>query len=176
MAKKAKSSTGGRDDASADRAAGSNGHPGNSPGATPSSGAGFLLWQVSNHWQRSLRHALGPYGITHVQYILLSGIAELETMAEEVTQARLAQQCRTDVMMTSQVVRTLESSGFIERHDHPTDRRAKRLVLTAEGLDKLNQATPAVLDADENFFSALGKKQGKLIKHLAALGETERPI
>ncbi|WP_445680087.1 MarR family winged helix-turn-helix transcriptional regulator [Radicibacter daui] len=167
MAKKAKSGAVTRDVA----AAGSNGSAG-----TPSSGPGFLLWQVSNHWQRTLRQALGPFNITHVQYILLSGIAELEAMGEEVTQARLAQQCRTDVMMTSQVVRTLESAGLVERHDHPTDRRAKRLVLTAEGLDKLNQTTPAVLDADENFFSALGKKQGKLIKHLATLGESERLI
>ena len=44
---------------------------------------------------------------------------------EPVTQARLASYAHLDIMMTSQVLRTLEKKRLLERASHPTDHRAK---------------------------------------------------
>ncbi len=134
-------------------------------------GTGFLLWRATNLWQRAMRQALEPLGLTHVQFMLLAGMAELRQNISAPSQAQLAAQCRTDVMMTSQVVRALETAGLLQRKDHPTDRRARYLLLTPLGEAKLAQAYPAVEQVDSAFFGVLGKKQGKLHKHLGALQE-----
>jgi hypothetical protein len=36
--------------------------------------SGFLLWQVTNLWQREIKKALEPYGITHSQFVLMASI------------------------------------------------------------------------------------------------------
>ncbi len=138
----------------------------------PENSPGFLLWQVANHWQRLQRQSLEVVGITHVQFILLAGLAFLEAKDRVVTQARLAQFCRTDAMMTSQVVRSLEQTGLLARAHHPEDKRAKRLALTEKGAEVLNRAMPAVLDADLDFFCRLGDAKPDLVEALRKLVAT----
>lgn len=126
----------------------------------PENSPGFLLWQAANQWQRQLRAALDPLGVTHVQFVLLAGLAWLEHRGEAPTQVRLAGFCRTDAMMTSQVVRAIERSGLVERRRHPTDSRARLLRLTPQGVEVLNQAMPAALAADAVFFGVLPDPKG----------------
>jgi DNA-binding MarR family transcriptional regulator len=114
---------------------------------------GFLLWQMANLWQRRIRAALAPLGITHVQFVLLAGIAWLTDTGQTVTQVALAMHAHTDIMMTSQVVRTLEDRGLITRTAHPTDTRAKLLALTAEGRAVTQRAVTLVEAADARFFA-----------------------
>ena len=102
---------------------------------TPLESPGFVLWQVSNRWQRHLRDSLSSLELTHVQFVLLAGLMWLEEAGETVTQKRLATHATLDVMMTSEVLRTLEGKGLLERLEHPSDARAKQLRLTALGRD-----------------------------------------
>src|SRR3546814_15453085 len=44
----------------------------------PENSPGFLLWQVTNQWQRRLRATLEPLGLTHVQFVLLAGLRSEE--------------------------------------------------------------------------------------------------
>lgn len=122
----------------------------------PENSPGFLLWQVANQWQRRQRAALDPIGITHVQFILLAGLGYLQEKHGVVTQARLAQFCKTDAMMTSQVLRTLERQALVARTKHPSDQRAKSLLLTEGGKAVLNKAMPVVLACDGQVFGVLG--------------------
>lgn len=135
----------------------------------PENSPGFLLWQVTNQWQRALRHALEPAGLTHVQYVLLAGLAWLEENEGMVTQARLAQFCRTDPMMTSQVVRTMERDGFLTRERHPTDSRARALRITESGVERVNAAMPTVMRCDKDFFARLGDGQRVFLRDLLQL-------
>lgn len=135
----------------------------------PENSPGFLLWQVTNRWQRYLRQALDPLGLTHVQFVLLAGLGFLSAKEGTVTQSRLAAFCRTDPMMTSQVVRTLENAGFLTRQTHPKDSRAKALTLTAEGVELLNKAMPTVQSADHAFFDSLGAGHTGFVHQLRAL-------
>ncbi len=54
----------------------------------PASSPGFLLWKVSNAWQRRQRAALEPFGLTHSQFVLLA-TATWFGASETLTQARL---------------------------------------------------------------------------------------
>lgn len=140
----------------------------------PENSPGFLLWQVTNLWQRRLRARLEGVGLTHVQFVLLAGLAWLEGREGSVSQSRLAQFCRTDAMMTSQVVRALESAGLVRRSANAKDGRAKALGVTDAGADVLNKAMPAVLETDSAFFGTLGAGgQGDLVQALRRLWQAQ---
>ena len=116
---------------------------------------GFLLWNLENLWQREQRRALRPFGITPVQLLLLSGLAEKTTEQDSVSQVELARHCRTDPMMTSQVIRTLLRLRLIERTRHHRDKRAFTVCLTIEGHDIRRRAETAMRRVDEQFFAPL---------------------
>jgi DNA-binding MarR family transcriptional regulator len=56
--------------------------------------------------------------------------------------------------MTSQVLRTLEQKGLVERAADPADSRARRLHVTAAGAELAPRAVEAVERIDAEFFSA----------------------
>jgi DNA-binding MarR family transcriptional regulator len=118
---------------------------------------GYLLWQAVNRWQRGQKKALRPFGLTPVQFLLLSGLDELfEAAGAPVTQAALARHCRTDPMMTSQVLRALQRQEFVAREAHEGDARAVALTITGPGRALVRRAVAAVAESDEAFFAALG--------------------
>ena len=129
---------------------------------------GLLLWQVTNRWQAAQRAALKPFGLTHVQFVLLASLSWLEASGP-VTQQRLASQAATDSMMTSQVVRALESRKLLSRQPHPTDGRARTLHLEVAGASLVNRAIVAVESCDETFFGELGRRGEEFRSLLQAL-------
>lgn len=131
---------------------------------------GLLLWRVTNHWQAAVRAALKPYGLTHVQFVLLASLTYLDS-DHPVTQKHLADHAVTDVMMTSQVLRTLEQRGLVHRAPHPEDGRARALTVTDEGRALANRTITVVEACDRAFFAALGSDVGSLadlLRRLAA--------
>ncbi len=132
-------------------------------------GPGFMLWQVTNAWQRKSRAILGSLGLTYVQVVLLSGLKHLAEIDEAVSQASLAHHLGADAMMTSQVLRTLETAGLVRRERNPRDQRAMILVLTAEGDARLARAIPVLAEAEAEFFDPLGRREQKFLKSLRKL-------
>jgi len=118
---------------------------------------GLLLWRVTNRWQAAMRAALAPHELTHVQYVLLASLTWLGDKEPErlVTQVDLAAFAATDPMMTSQVLRTLERAGLVERLPHPTDGRARVLRATPDGAAAARRATADVEAADAAFFDGV---------------------
>lgn len=130
---------------------------------------GLLLWRVTHRWQAGMRAALKPYGLTHVQFVLLASLSWLDADGP-VTQAALATHAATDVMMTSQVVRALAERELIRRDPHPGDRRAVALSVTPAGRALADRAVGAVEACDRAFFAALGEDAavfGRALKRLA---------
>lgn len=134
---------------------------------------GFVLWQASNLWQRQMRAALDPLALTHVQFCLLRGLAELADSGQPVNQNQLAAYAGTDKMMTSKVLRTLEGRKLVVRQTNQIDSRSVKLGLTHEGQRLLELARPAVAGAEELVFGVLGKKREKFRKHLTSLMEEQ---
>ncbi|PZX94062.1 MarR family transcriptional regulator [Flavobacterium aquariorum] len=135
----------------------------------PEESSGFLLWQVTNLWQRQIKKALEPYGLTHSQFVLLASIHWLSVHQQEVTQIVLSNHTKIDPMTTSTVLRTLQQKGFIQRQEHLTDTRAKTVGLTEEGKEIIKKAVITVEKFDTEFFSILGNKTTELNKNLITL-------
>ena len=66
---------------------------------SPEQSPGFILWHLTHAWQRTVRAALTPHDLTHVQFVLLATLTSHET---PLTQSQLAESASTDPMMTSQ--------------------------------------------------------------------------
>jgi DNA-binding MarR family transcriptional regulator len=134
--------------------------------------AGLLLWQVTNRWQAAQRAVLKPFGLTHVQFVLLASLAWLSSDdpdARPISQKVLADQAATDPMMTSQVVRTLEAKGWLVRERHPGDGRAFALRITDAGVALVQRANSAVEQCDVDFFALLGQRGAAFRVALRAL-------
>ena len=139
--------------------------PDNAPGLEADFGdgeTGFLLWQVSNAWQRRMRNALDPLGLTYVQAILLVSLVRLEERSAAaasqggdpalVTQGQLAQICEADPTMTSQVLRALEQKGLIKRQIGD-DARTRHPRSTETGREFAAKAAPVLVEVDHAFFA-----------------------
>ncbi len=119
----------------------------------PADSPGFLLWQVSNLWQRKQRDTLKTLDVTHTQFVLLTTLLWLEQLNEPITQVQLAHHTKVDVMMTSQVLRTLEKKELVHRSSHPADTRANQIHTTMKGKEIVAKALPMVEQVDREFFS-----------------------
>ncbi|WP_248581986.1 MarR family winged helix-turn-helix transcriptional regulator [Nocardioides sp. InS609-2] len=134
-------------------------------GASP----GLLMWRATNAWQAAQRAALKPHDLTHVQFVLLASLVWLDADGP-VTQKALAGHAGTDPMMTSQVLRALESTGLVQRRPHPSDARARAVVATEKGVALANRAVGSVEAVDRDFFGPLGSRAAELVELLAVLG------
>jgi DNA-binding MarR family transcriptional regulator len=136
---------------------------------TPEESSGFLLWQVTNLWQRGIRNALAEYNITHSQFVLLASTMWLSHGAAPVTQVLLSNHTKIDPMTTSTVLRTLQGKGLVKRREHETDTRAKTIELTEAGVATAQLAVKKVEQFDRDFFSLLGEDGSNFNRQLIVL-------
>jgi DNA-binding MarR family transcriptional regulator len=136
---------------------------------TPEESSGFLLWQVTNLWQREIKKALEKHELTHSQFVLLASIFWFTEQGETITQVALSSHTKIDPMTTSTVLRTLQSKGLLQRQEHHSDTRAKKVELTDKGIKVVKQAVKAVEKFDRDFFSPLGDKTHDFNKKLLSL-------
>jgi len=139
-------------------------HPNDSPG--------FLLWHATLRWQRGIAQALAPLDLTHVQFVLLACTWWLNEQGERPSQIALAGQAGTDIKMTSQVLRSLERKGLVEREVDTADTRARRLRVTRRGARLAPRAIAVVEQLDSHFFADVPK--GEALRFLRRL--VQRPV
>ena len=122
----------------------------------PEENSGFLLWQVSMHWQRKIKQALDPLDMTHTQFVLLAALAWLLQSEGEVYQTDVANHAKIDRMMTSKIIKTLTQKDIIRTKNSAVDSRAKQLRFTEAGLTRFERALRIVEQTDRAFFAELG--------------------
>ena len=135
----------------------------------PEDSPGFLLWQISTLWRRQVETVLATLGLTHAQFVILASVGWLTQNGHQVTQIELARHCGTDVTMTSQILRTLERKGYIERRHREGDVRSKLPYLTKKGSKTIELAIPLVESVDNEFFARLKQDTKKFVKILQRL-------
>ncbi|MEO6868469.1 MAG: MarR family transcriptional regulator [Ginsengibacter sp.] len=135
----------------------------------PEDSTGFLLWQLTNLWQRQIKKALEPFGLTHSQFVLLASIHWLTIQKQDVTQVVLSSHTKIDPMTTSTVLRTLQTRDYLKRQEHSTDTRAKNVALTANGIKVAKQAIRTVEKFDNDFFSKLKSNLANFNKNILML-------
>jgi DNA-binding MarR family transcriptional regulator len=132
---------------------------------------GYIMWRVTNNWQKLMKAELREVDLTHVQFALLRSCHALNEResASGVTQIQIAHNSDIDPMMASEVLRTLEKKGYISRVPHPQDTRAKLISLTESGIAVMERASRIVMSADQMFFSKLGPDMHDFIARLKML-------
>jgi DNA-binding MarR family transcriptional regulator len=142
----------------------------------PAESPGFLLWHATLRWQRDIASALAPLGLTHVQFVLLACTWWLNRQGRHPSQIALAEFAGTDVKMTSQVVRSLERNGLLERPIDASDTRARRLRPTRRGARLAPRAIAVVEHVDADFFGDIPTADALgLLRKLARFPERGSP-
>jgi DNA-binding MarR family transcriptional regulator len=120
----------------------------------PEDSPGFLLWQLTNEWQRQQRKALAKVGLTHAQFVVLAGVLWLSSLPKNtVTQKQVSELSKIDKMSMSDLVVTLLQKKMLKRSSHYRDKRAYSLVLTEMGRRVVLKAIPIVEGIDAKFFT-----------------------
>jgi DNA-binding MarR family transcriptional regulator len=127
--------------------------------------SGFLLWQVSCKWRRSIEQSLKEYCLTHPQFVILAVTSWLTKDNINISQVEIAKYSKIDIATTSQIIRALENKEYLIRKKTSADERAKYPTLTKTGAKLLEKVLPQVEKVDREFFSRL-KKQTKDFNHL----------
>lgn len=120
---------------------------------------GYLLYHLTNLLQRTMKKELDKIELTHTQFIILATVFRLSQTNENVTQIEIATESKTDKMMVSKILRTLQNKNLLTRQEHSTDTRAKIILLTEDGKKLFKQAFSIVKEIEQSFFEPLS--QGK---------------
>ena len=140
----------------------------------PEHSPGFLLWQLTNQWQRQQRQALAKLGLTHGQFVVLASVLWLSSSSsDEVTQKMVSELSKIDKMSMSDLTATLLQKKMLKRKDHPEDKRAYSLELTEKGRKSALKAIPVVEGIDAEFFS---KETENLVQLINNLKHLIRPV
>ena len=115
-----------------------------------------LVARLSQRLDSHIRRVADTLGITATQAIALRELSEPMKLTD------LAERMSCEASNAGYVIDRMEGHGLVERHPHPSDRRAKMLTLTSAGetcranvLDALSQEAP--ID------SLSGAEQGTLL-------------
>jgi MarR family transcriptional regulator, organic hydroperoxide resistance regulator len=115
---------------------------------------GFLLWQLTNQWQRQQRAALAKIGLTHAQFVVLASALWLNNISEQaVSQQTISEHSKIDKMSMSDLVATLIRKKLLSRSPHKHDGRSYSITLTPKGQALVLKAIPIVEGIDAEFFS-----------------------
>ncbi|MHB8271955.1 MarR family winged helix-turn-helix transcriptional regulator [Bradyrhizobium sp.] len=102
------------------------------PNAPP---LGFLLHDVARLLRRRFERNARGSGLTRSQWQVLAYLAN----NQGINQSGLADLLEIEPVTLGRIIDRLEARGFIERHPHPSDRRAWLLHLTSAAHPKLSQ-------------------------------------
>ena len=97
-----------------------------------------------------------------------SQVIALRELSEPITARELANRMACEASNATFVLDRLEQQGLIQRRPHPTDRRAKQIVLTGAGQDRRLEAL-GLLDVRSPLTELDATQQESLRELLAAL-------
>jgi DNA-binding MarR family transcriptional regulator len=132
--------------------------------------AGNLAWLLYKaHWALAaeLTAALAPLGVSARGYHVLRG-----ALSGEHTQTELAEMVGLDKTTMVVALDELERAGLAERHPSPHDRRARIVVVTAQGKRKVAEADEVLERVQTDVLTELSAREGvELMDSLGKLVE-----
>jgi DNA-binding MarR family transcriptional regulator len=123
---------------------------------------GFLLAKAYQRAFAIFKNELEPYELTPPQF----GILRFLWQEDGITQVELSEKCQVDRTTLGGLIDRLERNGLVERHPHPSDRRAHQIRLSQKGreLEKplqecsqraISKLTAGLKDSDINELTRL---------------------
>ncbi len=83
---------------------------------------------------------------------------------ENVTNGDLARHLRITKQSASEVVAVLEAAGIVRRAPHPTDRRARVLILTDAGRTKLDEGRRRWHELEDEWGALVGRDRLEVVR------------
>jgi len=105
---------------------------------------------------RESRRLFRPHGLTAAQYNVLNVLAG---SAGGLSQRELGDILVVDRSNVTGLLDRLEKAGFVKRADHPSDRRAHRVSLTAAGRRLWAKVQPLYQEVAGQVTAGLGEKR-----------------
>lgn len=133
---------------------------------SPEDSPGFLLWQVTAEWQRKIKVAIEPLGITQPQFVICALLLWFNENNISPTQVALIEKSKLDKMTVSASLKKLSDKNLIQREESPSDTRAKLSSLTPQGKRLIKKAVKIVENIDHLYFSKLNKKDLSVLKNI----------
>jgi DNA-binding MarR family transcriptional regulator len=129
---------------------------------------GFLIRRLHQIHTALFIEECAEFNVTPVQYSVMTAIVEQSALE----QGRIAHEVGVDRATLANVVARLEARGLLRRTTTKTDRRLKRVVLTAKGRRLLDQMAQAARRAHTRTIDALPPGQrAAFLRALAQLVE-----
>ncbi|WPU20962.1 MarR family winged helix-turn-helix transcriptional regulator [Cedecea neteri] len=125
---------------------------------------GLLLRQVHQHWTQQVDLALSNAGFDDIRPSHSSVFAF--TPPEGITVSALTKFAQVRKQSMSQAVAELEKLGYVERRPDPTDRRARRVFLTAKGEGVRPVALAAGSEVQKEWANAVGNEDIRQLTQL----------
>ncbi|MDD2581912.1 MAG: MarR family transcriptional regulator [Desulfuromonadaceae bacterium] len=116
---------------------------------------GFLLAKSCQRVWAILREEIEPHDLTPPQFALLSFLLQQDGL----TQVELSEKCQIDRSTLGGVIDRLERGGLLERCQHPQDRRAYRICLTAQGKAMESTLSGCAERSQKRFTSGLNESE-----------------
>lgn len=111
------------------------------------------LFLVTTLMSDDMQHGLSERGLTLARAQVLWILGE----AERMTQRDLAAELKVTPRNVTTLVDALETTGFVRRTAHPTDRRVAVIVLTPEGQASVTRMRSEVTEFAELLFGDLSE-------------------
>lgn len=106
-------------------------------------------------YRRKVNRVLADLELTHVQFSVLASAYYLKHRGGAPSQVELSEHTGMDVMMTSQVLRSLERDRLVKRMVDKKDGRVKRVMTTPKGEEKSIAAVTLVEHLNEQLFGPI---------------------
>ena len=137
----------------------------------PDNAIGFVLWRLVHRFQREIDRQLAPGNLTHLQFTTLALVAWLSRNQGFTSQADISRHGDIQPMQVSLMLRALEGRRMITRTrsgSHPT---AKRVQITAVGINSLRKAMPIAVEIQRKMFGEAAQPGGPLLRTLLEIAD-----
>jgi DNA-binding MarR family transcriptional regulator len=131
---------------------------GTAPAAHPPMRLSYLIGQLDRLISRRLTEVLATHGLTLPQFTALSVLNGRGPSSN----AQLAERSFITPQSANEVVKTMESSGWVMRESDPTNRRIVLLQLTPTGKALLKRCNESVDRIEAEMLGSMSKEEAAL--------------
>ena len=117
---------------------------------------GQLITSVARLWRRTANERLDRYGLSHAVAMPLLALWQL---GGEARQGAVAEQAGLEGPSLVRLIDLLVAEGLVSRREDATDRRAKILTLTEEGLVRMKSINKVLGDLRHELVALIGDEE-----------------
>jgi DNA-binding MarR family transcriptional regulator len=125
-------------------------------------GLAYMVGRLDHILNKQLRDSIAPFGLTVPQYTALSVFRSLGSLSN----AQLAERTMVSPQSANEIVKTMESKGWIERRPDPSHGKIIQISLTEAGELLLQRCDARVLEVELAMFPELQETERQRLQDL----------